>query len=66
MASDHEVAIEKIATAYGRVGEILPRLSRLNSVLHDDAGFQHVLATLYADILEFHREAYRFLRRPGE
>ena len=67
MASDHANAIEKIVVAYGRIGEILPRLNRLGSALcKDEDDFQHVLAILFADILEFHGEAYKFLRRPGE
>ena len=51
--------------AYCRIGELLPRLHRLNTALSEDAGFQHVLAMIFVDILNFHKEAYMFLQRPG-
>lgn len=41
---------------------MMPRMDRLASALVD-ANFQNVLALVYADILEFHRRAYKFVRR---
>lgn len=41
----------------------MPRLDRLANALVDDLNFQNVLALLYSDIVEFHRRAYKFVRR---
>ena len=65
ISAEHESAVEKIVSAYGRIGDVLPRLNRLSSTLVDEVDFQQILAFVFADILEFHREAYKFLHRPG-
>jgi len=43
----------------------MPRFDRLSAAFIDDPDFQQVLGLFYADILEFHRRAYKFFRRHG-
>jgi len=43
----------------------MPRFDRLSAAFKDDTEFQQVLGLFYADILEFHRRAYKFFRRHG-
>lgn len=45
---------------------MLPRFDRLASALNHDHNVQVLLALVYADILEFHRRAYKFVRRKCE
>ncbi len=47
------------------IGEAMPRFDRLSAAFKDDTEFQQVLGLFYADILEFHRRAYKFFRRHG-
>lgn len=42
---------------------MLPRLDRLGYALADDHNFQNVLALVYSDVIEFHRRAYKFVRK---
>jgi hypothetical protein len=56
-------AFEKLIEAYGKIGDMLPRLDRLGNALVDDHNFQNVLALVYSDIIEFHRRAYKFVRK---
>jgi hypothetical protein len=59
-------AFEKLIEAYGKIGDMLPRLDRLGNALVNDHNFQSVLALVYSDIIEFHRRAYKFVRRKCE
>jgi len=56
-------AFEKLIEAYGKIADALPRFDRLSAALKDDHDFQVVVALMYADIMEFHRRAYKFVRR---
>lgn len=56
-------AFEKLIDAYGKIGDMLPRLDRLSNALLGDQNFQKVLALVFSDIVEFHRRAYKFVRR---
>ncbi|KAF2728956.1 ankyrin [Polyplosphaeria fusca] len=56
-------AFEKLIDAYGRIADMLPRFDRLAVALSHDHNFQVLLALVYADVLEFHRRAYKFVRR---
>ncbi|CAN9168468.1 unnamed protein product [Alternaria alternata] len=56
-------ALEKLIEAYGKIADMLPRLDRLSNALTDDHNFQNVLALVCSDIVEFHRRAYKFVRR---
>jgi len=63
---DSLVAFEKLIEAYGKIADMLPRFDRLATALSHDHNFQALLALVYADILEFHRRAYKFVRRKCE
>ena len=56
-------AFEKLIDAYEKIADNLPRFDRLGAALKHDHNFQTALALVYADILEFHRRAYKFIRR---
>lgn len=65
MSSDYLKALESLLKAYEQIAESLPRIDRLSTALSDNHDFQKVLAVFYADIIEFHSHAYRFMRRKG-
>jgi hypothetical protein len=65
LASDYTAAIEKLISAYDKIAEVLPRFDRLSAAFQDNLNFQRVVAIVYADILDFHREAYEFFRKQG-
>lgn len=48
------------------IGEAMPRFDKLSTAFKDDTDFHQVMGLFYADILEFHRRAYKFFRRSGE
>ncbi|KAG8532913.1 uncharacterized protein KY384_002791 [Bacidia gigantensis] len=56
-------ALESLIDAYAMIGDAMPRFDRLSAALRDEPAFQHVIGLFYADILEFHRRAYKFFRR---
>lgn len=62
---DHLESFETLIDAYSQIAATLPRFDRLADSFRTVPEFQHVLAVFYADILEFHQEAYKFLRRPS-
>jgi hypothetical protein len=66
LATDNLGAFEKLMKAYGQIAELLPRLNRLGDALRDKPDFQQALAVVYSDIMEFHRQAYKFFRRNGK
>jgi len=66
LSVDHLNAFDVLIDAYGKIAETLPRFDVLSAVLQDNFNFQATLALFYADILEFHRRAYKFLRRRCE
>lgn len=66
LASEYVEAFEQIIKAYCRVGEALQRFEVLRGALGGNGIFHEVLAAFYADILEFHRRAYKFVRRSGK
>lgn len=51
--------------AYSQIAEALPRFDRLSTAFKDHPDFQRVLGVFYADIIEFHRRAYKLIRRRG-
>ncbi|KAI9674908.1 MAG: hypothetical protein M1822_009011 [Bathelium mastoideum] len=63
VSSDYLKAFESLIDAYGKIADALPRFDRLNSALKENHNFQAILAFFYADIVEFHRRAYKFVRR---
>ena len=59
-------ALDKILSAYAKIGAALPRLSMLRNAFFDDKDFQLLFAFLYEDIMEFHTRAYKVIRKPGK
>lgn len=51
---------------YARIASNLGRFERLSSEFLTNPEFQQNLAVYYADILQFHKHAYTFVRRSGE
>lgn len=66
MAADYVSAFQQLIDAYIEIADALPRFDQLSVVFNQSPNFQQILALYYVDILSFHREAYKFLRRPGE
>jgi len=54
---------DKLVDAYSQIAQAMPQFDRLQEAFGDDPNFQVVLGMVYADILEFHRRAYKFFRR---
>lgn len=65
IADEYTEGFNKLIDAYSQIAKHLPRFDRLGSALSHQVDFQSVLADVYLDILEFHRHAYKFLRRSG-
>ena len=65
LASQYSEILEKLLEAYAQIGNAMPRFDRFNKAFSDSASVQHILSVIYADILEFHRRAYKFFRRRG-
>lgn len=63
IASEHVEALEQLIRGYSRIAESLARFKILGGIFNKDAEFQHTLAVYYSDILQFHRHAYKFVRR---
>ncbi|RGP59506.1 nacht domain-containing protein [Fusarium sporotrichioides] len=64
-AQHHVHAFDKLLSAYGSIGLALPRLARYGETFPDNHQFQQLLAYLYGDIIEFHTQAFRLIRKPG-
>ncbi|RYP56345.1 hypothetical protein DL769_009929 [Monosporascus sp. CRB-8-3] len=63
ITSDYLGAFDKLIEAYGKIVETLPRFQRFNDAFKNNSVFLAKLALYYADILEFHRRAYKMVRR---
>ncbi|KAH7324989.1 hypothetical protein B0I35DRAFT_425369 [Stachybotrys elegans] len=63
ISSEHLEAFELIIKGYSRIAECLGRFSTLGNSFRSNKDFQQTLAVFYADILEFHKHAYQFVRR---
>ena len=64
---------ESISLAYGwpqlmsvQIADALGRFEILSDAFINEADFQQTLAVFYADILQFHKHAYKFVRRSGK
>lgn len=66
LASEHSHVFEKLLCAYAQIAEVLPVFDRLQNTFQDDANFRIALGLVYADILYFHHQAYKFLRKGGQ
>ncbi|KAI0182868.1 hypothetical protein EV127DRAFT_457871 [Xylaria flabelliformis] len=65
IASDYVEAFEKIINAYSMIADSLKIFEFLNKAFASNNDFQQTLAVFYADILEFHQYAYKFITRNG-
>lgn len=66
VASEYVDAFEQLIKGYGRIATSLQRFELLGHAFSDDTQFQQTLAIFYADILQFHKHAYTFVRRNGQ
>lgn len=66
VASEYVEAFDSIIGAYSRIASSLPRFELLDGAFGSDSNFHETLAAFYAEILEFHRHAYKFVRRSGK
>ncbi|KAL7804000.1 hypothetical protein V8C43DRAFT_1900 [Trichoderma afarasin] len=65
VASEYVDAFEQIIKGYSQLAESLGRFEILGNAFIRDPDFQQTLAVFYADILQFHKHAYKFVRRSG-
>ncbi|PON29051.1 NACHT domain-containing protein [Trichoderma gamsii] len=65
VASEHVEALEQIIKGYAQLAESIGRFEILGCAYKDNHNFQETLAVFYADILHFHKNAYKFVRRSG-
>jgi hypothetical protein len=65
LATDHSTIFEKLLEAYAEIAEVLPSFDRLQEAFKNDMNLQTALGFVYADILNFHQQAYSFFRRRG-
>jgi len=66
VASEYVEAIEQVIKGYSRIAASLGRFEILSDAFAGDQDFQQTLAVFYADILQFHKHAYKFVRRSGK
>ncbi|KAH7250958.1 chromatin remodelling complex Rsc7/Swp82 subunit-domain-containing protein [Fusarium tricinctum] len=64
-ASDYVEAFEKIIRGYARIAEPLAKFKTFNQTYSENLEVQQVLAVFYSNILKFHKQAYKFVRRSG-
>jgi hypothetical protein len=62
IASEYVEGFEKIVNGYSRIAEPLGRFCLLSDTFSTNLDFQQTLAVFYADILLFHKQAYKFVR----
>jgi hypothetical protein len=65
VASEYTEAFEHIIKGYSRIAKSLGRFEILGNAFPTNADFQQTLAVIYADVLQFHKHAYKFVRRSG-
>ncbi|RMJ17032.1 hypothetical protein CDV36_003297 [Fusarium kuroshium] len=65
IACEYVGAFEQIIKGYSSIAESLKRFEILSDAFIGNQEFQQTLAVFYADILEFHKNAYKFVRRSG-
>jgi len=66
VASEYVEAFEQVIKGYSRVAAALGRFEILSDAFTGDQDFQQTFAVFYADILQFHKHAYKFIRRSGK
>ncbi|KAL7936950.1 hypothetical protein V8C35DRAFT_320598 [Trichoderma chlorosporum] len=63
ISADYVEAFEQIVKVYSRLSEPLTRFSLFDHSFSNNIEVQNTLAVYYSDILKFHGEAYKFVRR---
>ncbi|KAK3940960.1 hypothetical protein QBC46DRAFT_259770 [Diplogelasinospora grovesii] len=63
ISSEYVEAFEQIIKGYSRIASSLRRFEILGVAFAGNSDFQQTLAVFYADILQFHKHAYKFVRR---
>lgn len=66
IASDYVDAFDKLIVAYARIAEPLERFKLLHETYPNNIHLQESFAMFYSDILKFHGEAYKFVRRSSK
>lgn len=66
IACEYVEAFERIMKGYSRIASALKRFEILGDAFSGNPDFQNTMAVFYADILQFHKHAYKFVRRNGE
>lgn len=65
VSSEYVEAFEQIINGYSKIAESLVRFEVLEDTFRSNLDFQHTIAVFYADILQFHKHAYKFVKRSG-
>ncbi|KAL7928885.1 hypothetical protein V8C35DRAFT_221248 [Trichoderma chlorosporum] len=65
IASEYVDAFEQLIKGYSQIAVSLGRFEILSNAFIGNSDFQQTLAVFYADILQFHKHAYKFVRRSG-
>ncbi|KAF8856921.1 hypothetical protein BDZ45DRAFT_624593 [Acephala macrosclerotiorum] len=65
VSSEYVEAFEHIIKGYSKIAESLVRFEVLGDAFRSNLDFQHTIAVFYADILQFHKHAYKFVKRSG-
>lgn len=63
IAKNYADAFNALLEAYLEIGENIPQLSQYQQLFETNPYMQLALASIYEDILEFHKEALRYFRQ---
>ena len=66
IASTWADSFDVLLDAYEEISENIPQLLEYGEIFNRHAHMRKVLELMYGDILEFHRRALTFFRRPSE
>lgn len=66
VSSEHIESFDLIIGAYSRIATCLSRFEILDKAIGRDPKFSETLASYYAEVLGFHKHAYKFVRRSGQ
>jgi hypothetical protein len=58
--------LDTLLDAYEQIGENIPPLIQYSALFVNNSNMRKVLELYYSDILEFHRRALAFFKRPGK
>lgn len=66
ISSEHIESFDLIIGAYSKIASALSRFEMLDKAIGRDIRLSETLAAYYAEILGFHKHAYKFLQRSGQ